>query len=213
MINPDALERYLSEHTSAETQVLQRLNRETHLHILRPQMLSGHVQGAFLGMLSHLLKPMRVLEIGTFTGYSAICLAQGMPLGGLLYTIDINEELKPLVQRYVKEAGMETVIKPLVGNALQIIPTLEETFDLVFIDADKENYSAYYDLVFEKVRPGGFILADNVLWYGKVLDEQAQDKDTLALKAFNTKVQQDARVENVMLSIRDGLMLVRKKDI
>lgn len=205
----EPLEAYIAQHTSVEEDVLQRLSRETHLKVPMPQMLSGHVQGNVLSFLSQMLQPKRILEIGTFTGYSAICLAQGLAADGLLYTIDINEELSPMVNKYVTEAGLASKTKLLAGNAVQIIPTLNETWDLVFIDADKTNYGNYYDLVFNKVRKGGHIIADNVLWSGKVVAEQ-KDKDTLAIDAYNKKVLTDTRVKNVILSVRDGLNIAQK---
>jgi caffeoyl-CoA O-methyltransferase len=206
------LDAYVCNHTKPETPILQALNRETYSKILMPRMLSGHLQGRVLSMLAHMIRPERILEIGTFTGYSAICLAEGLQKGGLLHTIDINEELETMVRKYITEAGMDQVIRYHIGDARQIIPKLEETFDLVFIDADKENYSTYYDLVFSKVRTGGFIIADNVLWSGKVLVDNAEtDDDTKSIIAFNTKVMNDTRVENVLFPIRDGLMVVRKK--
>lgn len=175
-----------------------------------PQMLSGHVQGNFLSLLSTLVQPKRILEIGTFTGYATICLAKGLSNDGLLYTIDINQELEHICNKYFEKAGLRKKIISLYGNAMQLIPDLNEIFDLVFIDADKANYSNYYDLVSDKVEPGGLIIADNVLWSGKVLDEK-KDKDTVAIDNFNQKVQDDNRVENVLISVRDGLMIVRKK--
>lgn len=203
------IENYAALFSSPEEEVLAKLNRETHLKVLLPQMLSGHIQGNFLKMMSQMLQPKRVLEIGTFTGYSAICFARGLAQNGLLHTIDINEELEPMVRKYFKEAGVENQIKYHIGNALEIIPTLNETFDLVFIDADKINYSNYYDMVFDKVRQGGFIIADNVLWSGKVTQEK-HDKDTAALHAYNQKINNDTRVENYLVPIRDGLMVAHK---
>jgi caffeoyl-CoA O-methyltransferase len=207
--HPD-INRYAEQHSSPETDVLKRLNRETHLNALMPQMLSGHLQGNVLKMISRMLRPRRVLEIGTYTGYAAICLADGLVDDGKLITIDINEELRDMVLKHVTEAGLQNKINALVGNALEIIPTLTDTFDLVFIDADKINYANYYDLVIDKVRPGGFIIADNVLWSGKVLDDK-KDKDTQAIDAFNKKVINDPRVETTLLAVRDGLMLIWKK--
>jgi predicted O-methyltransferase YrrM len=206
---PEPLSQYAESHTTPETEVLQQLNRETHAKILMPRMLSGHLQGQFLSMISHMVKPKAVLEIGTYTGYSAICLAAGLQDGGVLHTIDINEELEEMVTAFISKAGLQNKIKNHIGNALKIIPTLKETFDLVFIDADKINYSNYYNLVFDKVRTGGFIMADNVLWSGKVLDEK-KDKDTQAIHDYNSKLQNDPRVENVLLPIRDGIMIARK---
>jgi predicted O-methyltransferase YrrM len=175
-------------------------------------MLSGQVQGRFLAMLSKLVQPKRVLEIGTFTGYSAICLCEGLNHpDGLLYTIDINEELAPIQEQYFEKAGCKHQIKVLTGNALDLIPAINETFDLIFIDADKINYLNYYKLVIDKLRPGGLIIADNVLWSGKVLSPKPNDEDTLAICQFNDAVQADPQVENLMLPLRDGMTLIRKK--
>lgn len=206
---PPDINAYAEQFTSSESNALHELNRETNLKVLMPQMLSGHLQGSFLSMISHMIKPKRVLEIGTFTGYSAICLAQGLTDDGVLHTVDVNSELEPMVRKYFTKAGVDKKIQLHIGNALQIIPTINETFDLVFIDADKINYSNYYDLVFDKVRPGGFIIADNVLWSGKVLQPNA-DKDTEAIKHYNQKVASDIRVEQMLLPLRDGLMIARK---
>lgn len=205
----DHLDNYMVEHSTKEDSVLQELTRETYLKVQMPQMLSGQLQGTFLEMFTSLLQPKHILEIGTFTGYSGICLARGLANDGLLYTIDINEELTPMVQRYLHKAKVAEKVKTLTGNALQIIPDLHETFDLVFIDADKTNYCNYYDLVIEKVRPGGYIIADNVLWSGKVVEEK-KDKDTMAIDAYNKKVANDSRVKNVILSLRDGLNIAQK---
>jgi predicted O-methyltransferase YrrM len=211
---PEKLDDYICDHTKPETSLLRQLNRETYSKILMPRMLSGHLQGRVLSMLSHMIKPRRILEIGTYTGYSALCLAEGLAEGGILHTIDINEELETMVRKYISLAGLENKIQYHIGDAQQIIPYLHEKLDLVFIDADKENYSTYYDLVFDKVIQGGFIIADNVLWSGKVLQDEPgamDDKDTVAIVAFNDKVMNDDRVENVLFPIRDGLMVVRKK--
>ena len=205
----DPIEKYIDQHSSAEDKVLSELSRETHLKVQMPQMLSGHIQGQFLEMFSRLIQPKRILEIGTFTGYSAICLAKGLTDTGMLYTIDINEELQPMVEKYIDKAGLTEKVKLLTGDARIIIPELKETFDLVFIDADKTNYSLYFDLIIDKVRPGGYIIADNVLWSGKVIEEK-KDKDTLAINAYNKKVQGDNRVENFILPLRDGLNIARK---
>src|ERR1700756_1979298 len=159
---PEVLENYIEKHTKPEPETLKKLNRETHAHVLMPQMLSGHLQGRFLKMLTCMIQPKQVLEIGTFTGYSALCIAEGLPEGGMLHTIDINEELTDMVKKYLAEAGADKKVKTYTGNALQIIPELNHTFDMVFIDADKKNYLKYYELVFEKVRKGGYIIADNV---------------------------------------------------
>jgi len=205
----EVLEKYIEQFSSAEDEVLRELSRETHLKVQMPQMVSGNIQGQFLDMISRLIQPKRILEIGTFTGYSAICLAKGLTSDGLLYTIDVNEELQPMCAKYFEKANLSSKIKHLIGDARQIIPQLNETFDLVFIDADKINYSNYYDLVFDKVRPGGYIIADNVLWSGKVLDEK-KDKDTLAIHRYNEKLVRDERVKNFILSLRDGLNIVQK---
>lgn len=206
----DDIEKYVESHTSDESKVLKQLNRITHKDVLMPQMLSGKVQGQFLKFISQMIQPERVLEIGTYTGYAAICLAEGLTDNGKLFTIDINEELEELVKEHVEKSGNKNKIIQIIGDAIQEIPKLNEKFDLVFIDADKQNYSNYYNLVIDKVRSGGFILADNVLWSGKIIDDK-KDKDTQKLADFNTMIQQDERVENVIISIRDGIMMVRKK--
>ncbi|MGZ5243181.1 MAG: O-methyltransferase [Bacteroidia bacterium] len=206
---PEKLNDYIEQHTTPEDDVLKALNRETHIKVQMPQMLSGHVQGQILRMISYMIKPQNILEIGTFTGYSAICLAAGLQENGKLVTLDINEELEEMVRKYFAQAGLENKIDYRLGNALDILPTLDLTFDIVFIDADKQNYSRYYDLVFDKVAKGGFILADNVLWSGKVVEENP-NKDTKALIDFNEKVQNDDRVENVLFPVRDGIMVIRK---
>ena len=206
---PEGISKYCEAFTTTESSVLLELNRETNLKVLMPQMLSGHLQGSFLTMISHMIRPTRILEVGTFTGYSSICLAQGLADNGILHTIDINAELKDMVNKYVNKAELQNKIELHIGKAEEIIPALNESFDLVFIDADKINYSLYYDLVFDKVKKGGFIIADNVLWSGKVLDEKT-DKDTAAIKQYNEKINSDIRVENMMLPLRDGLMIARK---
>lgn len=204
-----SIQKYAEDHTSPESDLLKAINRETHAKVLMPRMLSGHMQGRILSMFSNMIKPMTILEIGTYTGYSAICLAEGLKHGGKLITIDINEELESSVRRFFNASGFGATIDYRVGNALEIIPTLKGNFDLVFIDADKENYARYYDLVINHVPLGGYILADNVLWSGKVLDDKP-DKDTRAIKEFNRKIQEDTRVENVLLPVRDGIMVMRK---
>lgn len=203
------IEDYCEQYSTKESEVLKELNRETHANVLIPQMLSGHLQGRVLSMLSHMLQPKCILEIGTYTGYSAICFAEGLQNGGKLHTIDINDELEPMVKKVIDEASMGDRIQCYYGNAMEIIPTINETFDLVFIDADKVNYSNYFDLVIDKVRKGGVIIADNILWNGDVTKEK-KDKRTQALHNYNAKINSDDRVENVILSIRDGLMLARK---
>ncbi|CAN5166610.1 O-methyltransferase [soil metagenome] len=206
---PEALELYVEQHTAEETDLLRQLNRETNARIMMPRMLSGHLQGRFLAMMSHMIKPKNILEIGTYTGYSAICLAEGLQEGGTLYTIDINEELEDLVRGYFDKAGIADKTQYHIGNALNIIPTLPGTFDLVFIDADKINYARYFDLVIERINIGGYILTDNVLWSGKILDDK-KDKDTAAIDAFNKKLTDYPRVETVMVPIRDGILIARK---
>ena len=203
------IEQYIEQNSSPEEPVLKELNRETYVKVQMPNMLSGHLQGQFLEMLSRMQQPKRILEIGTFTGYSGLCLAKGLAEDGLLYTIDINEELQPMVEQYIAKAALSDKVKQLIGDARQIIPTINETFDLVFIDADKINYSSYYDLVFDKVRPGGYIIADNVLWSGKILAEK-KDKDTTAIDEYNKKIASDKRVETFILPLRDGLNIARK---
>lgn len=208
-----ALQAYIESHTQEESPLLQKINRDTHTQVLMPRMLSGHFQGRVLSMLSHMIKPKTILEIGTFTGYSAICLAEGLAPEGKLVTIDKNDELENRVRQYFKEANLENVITYILGNAMDIIPELELDIDLVFIDADKINYTHYYDMVFEKVRKGGYFIIDNVLWSGKVVSEgrpKKIDKDTQAIIDFNERVHKDIRVQNVLLPIRDGLMILRK---
>jgi predicted O-methyltransferase YrrM len=175
-------------------------------------MLSGHMQGLMLRMFSKMIRPKNILEIGTFTGYSAICMAQGLQEGGMLHTIDVNEEFREIITRYIKEAGLEGKITLHIGSAVNILPSLKEEFDLVFIDADKENYSTYYDLVFPKVKQGGYIIADNVLWSGKILNSPMKmDVETRSLYEYSGKINADSRVENMLLPLRDGLMIARKK--
>lgn len=203
------LSNYSSDHSSSETEILKKINRDTHANVLKPRMLSGHLQGRVLSMISHMINPANILEIGTYTGYSAICLSEGLKPGGKLITIDKNAELETKLRKFFDEAGLSNTIELKIGNALKIIATLEEQFDLVFIDADKENNANYFDLVIDKVRKGGFILADNVLWSGKVIDVKP-DQHTRAILSFNDKVHNDPRVENVLLPIRDGIMMMRK---
>jgi caffeoyl-CoA O-methyltransferase len=203
------LSEYSELHTSPESDLLKKITRDTHARVMMPRMLSGHLQGRILAMISKMIRPKNILEIGTYTGYSAICLTEGLASGGKLITLDVNEELESKVRGYFREAGLEKVIDYRIGNALKLIPTLSMSFDLVFIDADKENYSNYFDLVIDKVASGGYLLADNVLWSGKVLDSKP-DKDTRAILAFNKKVQEDNRVENILLPLRDGILMMRK---
>ncbi len=212
-INSEPILNYCETHSSEEVAALKALNRYTHANVLQPRMLSGHLQGRFLAMVSKMIQPNYILEIGTYTGYSALCLAEGLNENGKLITIDCNAELEQVVREHISKTGLEHKIQFIIGDAFQVIRTLSQTFDLVFIDADKPAYASYYDLVMEKLRPGGFIIADNVLWSGKVVDEKeyAQDKDAQILDVFNKKIQNDNRVENMMLPLRDGLMLIRKK--
>lgn len=211
LLIPADIDQYAEDFTTPESEILAGLNRETNLKVDMPVMLSGHLQGGVLTMLSHMLRPRRILELGTYTGYSAICLAQGLTDDGLLHTIDINEELEDMCFRYFCSAGLEKKIIQHIGKAAEIIDGLDETFDLVFIDADKQNYHLYYDMVFDKVPVGGFILADNVLYDGEVTLPQAeQSKNARAIHAFNEKIRSDKRVEHVLLPVRDGIMIVRK---
>lgn len=208
----DTIQKYVEHHTEEESALLQKINKETHSQVLRPRMLSGHLQGRVLSMFSSMIRPKSILEIGTYTGYSAICLAEGMDPEGHLFTIDKNDELESRVRRYFSEAKLEEKVTYLIGDAMQVIPDLSQTFDLVFIDADKLNYTHYYDMTFEKVRPGGYFIIDNVLWSGKVVPEGREklDRDTQAILDFNERVHKDARVQNVLIPIRDGLMVLRK---
>ncbi len=208
----EILDQYVCNHTSPEQQELAKLNRDTHLKVMQPRMLSGHFQGRVLSMLSKMIRPDRILEIGTYTGYSALCLAEGLTESGKLITIDINAQLETFVRDHLSVSELNDKIDYRIANALELIPQLDEQFDMVFIDADKLNYINYYNLVFDKVRTGGYILADNVLWSGKVTgDYEKLDKDTRLLMDFNRLIQEDHRVENVLLPIRDGIMVVRKK--
>ena len=205
------LDTYVCEHSENESELLNELNRQTNLTVLQPRMLSGHFQGRVLSMLSHMIKPNRILEIGTYTGYSALCLAEGLTENGKLITIDINEELEDITREYIQKAKLENVIDYVIGNAMEIIPNLSEEFDIVFIDADKSNYCNYYKLVFDKVKKGGYIIADNVLWSGKVLEEyDSLDADTKVIVDYNKMIHDDSRVQEVLLPIRDGLMIARK---
>ena len=204
------LNRYIDSHSSPEDPLLAEIHRYTYLNVAAPSMLSGPVQGKFLELISTLLRPRRILEIGTYTGYSAICMARGLRNDGLLITLEINDELNELSSAFFRKAGLEEKIRRINGNALEIIPTLNETFDLVFIDGEKEEYVDYYRMVKQKLSPGAVIIADNVLWYGKVLDPGTnRDSATLGIEAFNTFVTQDPEVENFILPLRDGLMVAR----
>lgn len=210
---PEDLDRYAVHHTQQEPELLARLSRETYQKVLQPRMLSGHYQGRLLSILSKMARPSSILEIGTYTGYSALCLAEGLKSGGELHTIDINEELVDFQKKYFDLSPYKSQIIPHLGNALDIIPTLSQKFDLIFIDADKPNYLNYFDLVIEKLNPGGILLTDNVLWSGKVLEPiQEDDESTKALVAYNRKVAGDERLETILLPVRDGLSLSRLKE-
>ncbi|MGF7218160.1 putative O-methyltransferase YrrM [Spirosoma lacussanchae] len=208
---PAALTDYAEAHTSPESDLLRRLNRNTRAHVMAPRMLSGHLQGRLLAMISWMIRPRRVLEIGTYTGYSALCLAEGLTDDGRLITIDQNEELEAFARSYWQQSPLNDRIDLRIGLAAEVIPTLTDTFDLVFIDADKRNLPLYFGLVIDKLRPGGFMLADNVLWSGKVIEPlKPSDEDTRSVLTFNQMVQDDPRVENILLPIRDGIMMARK---
>lgn len=208
---PSEIEDYIIAHSSDEPDLLAELNRETHVKILRPEMLSGHYQGRLLSILSKMLNPKVILEIGTYTGYSAICLAEGLTADGELHTIDINEELEPIQNRYFKRSGHQHKIHRHVGDAQQIIPEIKKSFDLVFLDADKEHYVEYFRLVSERINPGGLLIADNVLWYGKVIEPaEENDQATKSLIEFNALLKKDKTFETLMLPVRDGLTIARK---
>lgn len=206
----DELSQYLELTCEPEPELLRQINRETHLKVLKPRMLSGHYQGRVLSMLSKLIAPRRILEIGTYTGYATLCLAEGLTEGGEIHTIEVNPELEDMIRNNFSRSPLASKIKLHTGDARTIIPELNETWDLVFIDADKANNATYYDLVFEKVRFGGLILTDNVLWSGKVLEKGLADKDTSIIDQFNHKVAADPRVEKLILPIRDGVFVIRK---
>ena len=205
---PKEVEQYCEAHSSPEAAFLAALNRETHLTQVYPRMLSGPMQGTFLRFVSQMIRPSKVLEIGTFTGYSAINLALGCE--GIVHTIEVNQELEHMIRKYILESGTVNRIVLHIGEALEIIPTLDETWDLVFIDADKPNYLNYYNLIFPNVRKGGWIIADNALWDGKVLSADTRDKDTIGIKEYNDFIMKDERVEKLLLPFRDGLMIARK---
>jgi caffeoyl-CoA O-methyltransferase len=205
------LEDYITKHSSEEPELLQRLNRETHVHVINPRMLSGHLQGRILKMICMMVQPTCVLELGTFTGYSALCLAEGIAEDGIVHTIENNDELEEFSQNFFSQSPHGNKIRQHIGDALEVIKNLNETFDLVFIDADKREYLDYYHAVFDKVRNGGYILADNTLWDGKVIEKvDPNDKQTIGVMAFNDYVATDKRVETVILPIRDGLTVLRK---
>ncbi len=207
----EELTHYLENSCEPENELLKHINRETHLKVSMPRMLSGHYQGKLLSMISKMINPERILEIGTFTGYATLCLAEGLRENGRIYTIDINLELEDMVRSNFKRSDLDSKIMYQIGDAKEIIPTLNETFDLVFIDADKKNNATYYDMIIDKVRSGGLILVDNVLWNGKVLNEGVSDQKTSFISKFNEMVSSDQRVEKLILPVRDGLFLIRKK--
>lgn len=210
--NHSSVNDYILAHSTPESDVLRELYRETWTKVYAPQMIAGHIQGSLLRMISRMINPEFILEIGTFTGYSAICLAGGLKHNGKLHTVEINRELEEIAARYIERSGLSNRIIRHYGDALQIVPTLRKHFDLVYIDAAKELYIDFYEISLEKLRPGGFILADNALWYGKVADPSViNDKDTDAIRKFNYHVQSDSRTENLILAVQDGLMLIRKK--
>lgn len=207
---PEEIDQYSANHTAAHSELLNLIEQETWQEVLMPRMLSGHQQGRLLSLLSHLIKPDRILEVGTYTGYSAICMAEGLSNRGVLHTIDINDELKPRVEKYLQKGDLSNTIKLHFGDAKHIIPMLKEKWDMVFIDADKENYSDYFDLVIDNMKIGGIIIADNVLWSGKVVDPNEKDHETMGLNNFNKKIVNDKRVDHQLLPVRDGLMIARR---
>lgn len=207
----EELQNLLLKYCEPEDALLQHIDRETHLKVLLPRMLSGHYQGRVLSLLSKMNNPKRILEVGTYTGYATLCLAEGLGADGIIYTLDINAELEDMVRGNFAKSPLNDQIKYIIGDAQQSLKLLkEETFDLVFIDADKKNNGTYYDLVFDQVRPGGIIIVDNVLWSGKILSN-AQDQDTKNISSFNDRVAADQRVEKLILPVRDGLLIIRKK--
>jgi len=209
---PENIDNYVVEHSQKEPTVLKELSKETWQKVLNPRMLSGAFQGRILSMISKLIQPKNILEIGTYTGYSALCLAEGLAADGKIFTLDKNEELETLQNKYFEKSGFRNQIEQFVGNAIEIIPTIDEKFDMVFIDADKSNYINYYHLIIDKMNPGGIILSDNVLWSGKVVEKlDPKDKDTKVLLEYNTLLNTDARIETVLLPIRDGLTISRVK--
>jgi predicted O-methyltransferase YrrM len=208
-MNPK-IEKYINDHSTPEDPVLEDLYRQTHIRFVNPNMVSGHLQGRFLEFISRMIKPEYILEIGTFTGYSAICLARGLKPGGKLITTEINDELTEFSLSYFRKAGVDEKIILKAGRAQDIIPGLDYTFDLVFIDGDKREYVEYYGLVYDKLRPGGFIIADNVLWGGKILEKETRDPQTTGIIEFNEMIKGEKNIENVILPLRDGLMLIRK---
>ncbi len=209
---PQNIDDYVVEHSQSEPLLLQELSKETWQKVLNPRMLSGAFQGRVLSMISKLVKPKKILEIGTYTGYSALCLAEGLDANGIIFTIDKNEELEDLQNKYFEKSGFRNQIQQFSGNALDIIPTIQETFDLVFMDADKSNYPNYFELIIDQMNSGGIILSDNVLWSGKVVEKlNPKDEDTKALLTYNRLLKENERIETVLLPIRDGLTISRVK--
>jgi predicted O-methyltransferase YrrM len=209
---PENIDNYVVDHSQQEPSILKELSKETWQKVLNPRMLSGAFQGRVLSMVSKLIQPKNILEIGTYTGYSALCLAEGISSGGKIFTLDKNEELETLQNKYFEKSGFRNQIKQFVGNAVEIIPTINEKFDLVFIDADKSNYINYFNLIIDKMNSGGVILSDNVLWSGKVVEKlDVKDKDTKVLLVYNRLLNTDDRIETVLLPIRDGLTISRVK--
>lgn len=206
------LEEYILSHSDEEGELAAALNRDAHVNLLRPRMLSGHLQGRILKMCCRMLRPRRVLEIGTYTGYATLCMAEGLEEGALIHTLEIDDEMEYFIRKYLDRSPDRDKIRLHIGDAMELVPRMDEIFDLVFIDADKRRYSEYYDLVFPKLRPGGLILADNTLWDGKVLEKvSASDRQTQGILAFNEKIKRDDRVEKVILPLRDGLTMIWKK--
>jgi predicted O-methyltransferase YrrM len=209
-----SLEEYILAHSDEEGEQLSALNRHAHVTLLRPRMIAGHLQGRILKMLVRMQRPERILEIGTYTGYATLCLAEGLPENGEIHTIEIDDEMESFIRNQLDQSALKDKIHLHIGDALDIIPRLEGYFDLAFIDADKRLYSEYYDLIFDKIKPGGIILADNTLWNGKVLEQPAaSDKQTLGIQLFNKKIKQDTRIEKVILPLRDGITMIYKLGI
>ncbi|MDR2886491.1 MAG: O-methyltransferase [Bacteroidales bacterium] len=204
-------ENYITAHSTAENPVLEELHRQTHIRFVNPNMSSGFIQGRLLEMISRMIKPQHILEIGTFTGYSAICLAMGLQAGGCLTTIEIDDELRDFAHTFFVKAGVDSCIRQITGNALDVIPQLEATFDLVFIDGDKREYSDYYRTVIDRVKSGGFIIADNTLWGGKIADGCTADRQSRGIAEFNNMLIEQTNIENVIIPVRDGLSIIRKK--
>jgi len=212
MDNQKQIDKYILDHIDHEDEILKELDRETNLKVIGGRMISGHLQGQVLTMLSKMIRPKNILEIGTFTGYSAICLAKGLQKNGKLITIEINDELEHFASKYFKKANLQDCIEQRIGSAIEIIPALSQTFDLVFIDADKREYTEYFELIFDKVSSGGYIIADNTLWSGKVLETpSADDHHTKGIIDFNTFIKNNNRIEKVILPLRDGMTVIRKK--